>query len=83
VGNEPINGIGEEGWNQAEESGDGGPGLRQLAEGGKDSARANEDLGLLGERRTGRLMRGAQREDQLLQEPAKGQSAGDRFGRDE
>lgn len=52
VGNEPINGIGEEGWNQAEESGDGGPGLRQLAEGGKDSARANEDLGLLGERLT-------------------------------
>ena len=48
AGNEPVNRIGKEDGKQAEECGDGGPGFGQLAEGGKDGARAKEDVRLGG-----------------------------------
>jgi hypothetical protein len=49
AGDEAVNGIGEDGWNETEEYGDGGPGLGQFANGGEDGAGADEDLGLGGE----------------------------------
>ena len=50
AGDEAVEGIGEEGGNDVEKSGKGGPWLGQLAKGGKDRPRADEDLGVGGER---------------------------------
>jgi hypothetical protein len=45
AGDEAIDGIGEERGDEAEKCGQGGPGLGQLAKGGKDGTRADEDRG--------------------------------------
>lgn len=50
AGNEAVDGIGEKCGNEAKENGDGGPGKGQHAKGGKDGARADEDLGMRRER---------------------------------
>jgi hypothetical protein len=52
AGDKAVDRIGEKGRNKAKEPGHDGPGSWEFAQGGKDGARADEDLGMGGKRLT-------------------------------